>query len=196
MKFIDISVEDYSNLRSELNEFVALAKTHNHNPSKEEFDDIIKFILLYQSGTSTLCESYSSGESSSEKLLNQLYESFNLNEDEKDFDSAFGTVKTAGLAAGAGALAAGVGAAILISYLFKRKKVRKSIEAEFEPDFQRLKTYEKINSLKAELHELKEEKGEPKTKTPGLTKVAATSKASTKDTEEPKKKPKKQKIKK
>jgi len=168
MKFIDVSIEDYSNLRSELNEFVVLAKTHNYNPSKEEFDDIIKFILLYQSGTSTLCESYSSGESSSEKLLNQLYESFNLTEDEKDFDSAAATATTAvkGAAAGIGMAAVGIGA--LIAFLFKRGKIKKSVEKEFKPEMDRLESYKTINKLKAELHKLEGGEGEFNASLPGM----------------------------
>ena len=105
-----INYDEYNSLRGELNEFVVLCKKYNYTPSKNDFDDIIRFILLQSgSGSTTLCESY---EINPFKLLSHLYESYEFNESDfinegdggKDFDSATGTVTTGVKAAAAGAV--------------------------------------------------------------------------------------------
>ena len=46
MKLIKQST--YTYLQNELNEFVVLCKSQNYRPIKDDFDDIIKFLLLEQ----------------------------------------------------------------------------------------------------------------------------------------------------
>lgn len=145
-----IKTEEYLELRSELNEYVVLCNKYNYTPSKSEFDDIIRFILLYQNGGTTLCENY---ELNPFKLLNHLYESYGFDESnvvleagegqtpydpEKDFDSAYGSVKTGVAMAGVAAAAAVVGAAKLIQYFFKKKKIKKACDAELEAEKKKL----------------------------------------------------------
>ncbi len=61
-----INLDHYSELRSELNEFVTLCNSYNYRPTKSDFDEITKFILLYHSGGATMCESVD------ENMINKL----------------------------------------------------------------------------------------------------------------------------
>jgi hypothetical protein len=138
-----ITSEEYSIVREELNEFVVLCSKNKYNPTKEDFKDIIDFLLLYNGASTTLCESV---------LLNSLYEEFySINESDydpsKDFDSAVGMVG----AAATGALAIGAIGVYKtgqwIKFLFKRGKVKKSVQDEFKGEEQKLKEYELLNKL-------------------------------------------------
>jgi len=167
-----ISPQEYSDLRSELNEFVVLCKSHKYRPDGSDFHDIINFLLLYNdaAGGSRLCESY---EENSDKIVNHLFESFKEEieaidevsfkgdseyDNSKDFDTATGSVITAGKMALSGAVIGTVATAQVVTYLFKRRKVRKMTEKELEAEMDKLAGYEKLTQLKKKLAELK---GEP-----------------------------------
>ena len=179
MKLIKQST--YSYLQNELNEFVVLCKSQNYRPIKDDFDDIIKFLLLYQSGTTTLCESVEVDSF----LIDYLYESLVIerggDEDHIDreqvyddaVDAAGKAAKTAVAgAAGAGALAlTGVkGVSSWISYLFKKGKVTKAVNDELSIELERLKEYEQLYQIKVKKWKLEGEKGDkPKAEIPGIS---------------------------
>ena len=157
-----INYDEYNSLRGELNEFVVLCKKYNYTPSKNDFDDIIRFILLQSgSGSTTLCESY---EINPFKLLSHLYESYEFNESdvinedelsgEKDFDSATGTVTTGVKAAAAGAAVGALAVGAFISYLFKRGKIKKMVKAELEAELNKLKGWNELADLRNKLAKL------------------------------------------
>ena len=176
-----IHYDEYNYLRGELNEFVVLCKKYNYTPSKNDFDDIIRFILLQSSsGSTTLCESY---EINPFKLLSHLYESYDFNESDvinegddeaytKDFDSATGTVTTGVKAAAAGAAVGALAVGAFISYLFKRGKIKKMVKAELDAELKKLKGWTELANLRTELGK---RKGETSVKIdwPGMAKGSA-----------------------
>ncbi len=107
-------------IQEELKEYERLCAEYNHSPAKEEFEDIVKFILMHSgSATGALSESIS------ESNMNYLFESFNekmeplleahLETDgEAEFDTAVGAVKTVAKTAGALALGGVIGAGIFV----------------------------------------------------------------------------------
>ena len=178
-----INQEQYNELQSELNEYVILCNQYKYVPSKSEFDDIIKLILLYgQSGGTTMCESY---ELNPFKLLNHLYESYGfdektrekLNEEgegqipydpEKDFESAYGSVKTGAAFAVAGAAIAAVAVGVYIAYLFKKSKIKGAVQKEMDAELKKLEGYQKLAELKKELITI-DVKASRKINFPGMT---------------------------
>jgi hypothetical protein len=164
-----ISPIEYSALSDELNEFVTICNKYNYRPSKEEFQEVINFLLLFQSGTATLCESY---------LLDSLYEEKeNLFETtynpEKDYDSASGIVGTAVKATGAAALAGAIGVGMFVQYLFKKGKVKAAATKEADTMTKKLQPYEVIYQKRAELAKLKGETFDGIGKLPGITEAPA-----------------------
>ena len=162
-----INYDEYNSLRVELNEFVVLCKKYNYTPSKNEFDDAIRFILLQSSTGTALCESY---EINPFKILNHLYESFEFDKSlvidesgqdpytgEKDFDSAVGTVTTGAKMAGAAALGGAVAVGVFISYLFKKGKVKKMVKAELDAELNKLQGWQKLAEERNKLAKLKGE---------------------------------------
>jgi hypothetical protein len=202
MKLIDPN--EYLLLREELNEFVTLCNRYNYTPSKDEFDDVIRFILLQQGGgASHLCESY---ELNPFKLLNNLYESFEFDESnyideagtgsiyepEKDFDSAVGSVTTGAKMAVAGAAITAVAVGVYIAYLFKKSKVKKAVNKEKDAEIKKLEGFAKLSELKKKLKSL-DPKASTKIKLPGSTKGEAKPAAKTPEKPEAKPKPDKKK---
>ena len=175
-----INYDEYNSLRDELNEFVVLCNKYNHTPSKNDFDDIIRFILLQSgSGTTTLCESY---EMNPFKILTHLYESYNFNEDdvineagegqepytgERDFDSAMGSATSAVTTAAAGAAIGAVATGVFISYLFKRGKVKKLVQSELDAELNKLSGWQALADKINQLAKL-EGKGSIKISWPGM----------------------------
>lgn len=160
-----INLEHYSELRSELNEFVQLCNVHNYKPTKSDFDEITKFILLYHSGGSTLCESID------DSVIENLYESFSLNETdanwEGDWDSAVGTIKSIGTgvaktaaAAVATAAVGAITAGMYIKYLFKKLKVSMAVSKEKKIVMEQIKQHKKLYELKVKKWELEGKKGD------------------------------------
>lgn len=170
-----LNQDQYDELRTELNEYAILCNQYKYVPTKSEFDDIIRFILLYQNGGTTLCESY---ELNPFKLLNHLYESYGfVNEEgegqipynpEKDFESAYGSVKTGAAFAVAGAAIAAVAVGVYIAYLFKKSKIKGAVQKEMDAEMKKLEGYQKLAELKKELITL-DVKASRKINFPGMT---------------------------
>jgi hypothetical protein len=156
MKLINIDFETYSSIRTELNEYMVICNTYNYIPTKEDFTDIVNFILLYTNGGATLCESMDNF-----NLVDRLYESYDLNEGswdtEKEFDTAVGTVNAVAKGAGLALL----GTAAYVGYLFKKVKVMVNVAKEKKIIKNRIKNYEKLHKLKIKKWELEGGEGEP-----------------------------------
>lgn len=167
MKLINIDFETYSSLRTELNEFIVICNSYNYTPTKNDFQEIIDFILLYNSGGTTLCESVD------ESVVNKLYESFELNEGswntEKEFDNAVGAVNAIGSFAIGTTIAGAVGVGMYMKYLFKKIKVAMSVAKEKKIVTNRIKNYKKLFDLKVEKWKLEgSDKDFPQMKIPPL----------------------------
>ena len=160
---------EYSDLRSELNEFVILCKTQNYRPVQEDFNEIIKFLLLNHTAVGHMCESF---EENPNSIVNHLFESFNEDiesidevafkgdssyDNSKDFDTATGMVGAGIKGAAAGALVGAVATGMFVQYLFKKGKVKKLIQKELDAELQKLGKYQKLHDLKKQLGK---EKGE------------------------------------
>jgi hypothetical protein len=156
MKLVNIDFETYSSIRTELNEYMVICNTYNYIPTKEDFTDIVNFILLYTNGGATLCESMDNF-----NLVDRLYESYDLNEGswdtEKEFDTAVGTVNAVAKGAGLALL----GTAAYVGYLFKKVKVMVNVAKEKKIIKNRIKNYEKLHKLKIKKWELEGGEGEP-----------------------------------
>lgn len=168
-------------IQEELREYEKLCREFNHSPAKEEFDDIVKFILM-QSGSSTGALS----ESLSERDIDYLFENFNeklgfINEahietqGEAEFDTAVGTVKTAAKTAAGLATAGALGVGIWIAYMFKKSKVKSAIKEEKATAMKILDDYAKIYQKKLELAKL-EGKEPPKAQFPSYPSGGSSSK--------------------
>jgi hypothetical protein len=165
---------EYSDLRSELNEFVILCKSQNYRPVKEDFNEVIKFLLLNHTAVGHMCESF---EANPNSIVNHLFESFNddiesieeLDEytafkgdssydNKKDFDTATGLVKTGAVVAGGAAIAGAVATGMYVQYLFKKGKVKKLVQKELDAELQKLSQYQKLSQMKQKLGDMKGEK--------------------------------------
>ena len=167
-------------IQNEIKPYKQLCLQYDYTPAQKEYEDIVRFILLF------------SGDGISESILNEssstldyLYESFieDLNEahsstdGEAEWDTAAGAaisgvkaaknaVVGAGAAAVAGATIAAVGIGIWISYMFKKGKVKKAANKEYDAAETQLNDYSKIYDLKSKKAEL-EGREAPKGDFPG-----------------------------
>jgi hypothetical protein len=167
-------------IQQELKEYERLCAEYNYSPAKEEFEDIVRFILLHQGGQTSgaMCESIS------ERDMNYLFENFNekmellleykggdgsgnpLTADgSAELDSAVGLAKTvAGKAIstaktiGAGIVIGAAAAGLYIAFLFKKGKLKGSIAKETSLEMKKLDKFQEVVNLKIELAKLK---GEP-----------------------------------
>jgi hypothetical protein len=158
-----INFNEFNLLREELNEFVVICNNYKYTPTKDEFDDVIRFILLQSgSGSATLCESY---EINPFNILNYLYESYGFSEEncineeaydpQKDTESAVGLVVAAGGAAAAGVAGAAIGIGKWIQYLFKKKKAKKACAKELDAEVSKIQMgWNKLAGLKKKLSAL------------------------------------------
>lgn len=162
---------EYSDLRSELNEFVILCKSQNYRPVQEDFNEIIKFLLLNHTAVGHMCESF---ESNPDSIVNHLFESFSEDiesideytafagdssyDNKEDFKTATGLVKTGAMVAGGAAIAGVVATGMYVQYLFKKGKVKKMIQKELDAELQKLSQYQKLAQMKQKLGDLKGEK--------------------------------------
>lgn len=161
---------EYSDLRSELNEFVILCKTQNYRPVQEDFNEIIKFLLLNHTAVGHMCESF---EENPNSIVNHLFESFNEDiesideytafagdstyDNKEDFKTATGIVKTGATVAVGAALTGAVATGMFVQYLFKKGKVRKMVQKELDAELQKLGKYQKLHDLKKDLAKKKGE---------------------------------------
>jgi hypothetical protein len=161
---------EYSDLRSELNEFVTLCKSQNYRPVQDDFNEIIKFLLLNHTAVGHMCESF---ESNPDTIVNHLFESFTEDiesideytafkgsssyDNSKDFDTATGIVKTGAAVAGGVAVAGAVATGMYVQYLFKKGKVKKLVQKELDAELQKLGKYKKLYDLKKDLAKKKGE---------------------------------------
>jgi len=161
---------EYSDLRSELNEFVILCKSQNYRPVQEDFNEIIKFLLLNHTSVGYMCESF---EANPNSITNHIFESFSEDiesideytafagdssyDNKADFATATGIVKTGAMAAGGAAIAGAVATGMYVQYLFKKGKVKKLAQKELDAELQKLGKYQKLYDLKKQLGKLKGE---------------------------------------
>ena len=166
MKLISISKEEFSDLRSEISEFITLCNENNYIPTKSEIQDILEFTITNEPSMSNIYESY---QSNPEFILNHIYESYKLNEEgfrggseydnSQDFKSAMGLAK---VATGAAVGVAVIGGFILIQYAFKKGKVRSLVQKELDLELKKLQGYKQLAELRKKLADLK---GEAREKT-------------------------------
>jgi hypothetical protein len=149
-------------IQDELKEYRKLCNAYNHSPAKQEFEDIVNFILLH-SGDG-INESIKSIEDVNESTLTYLFESFNesLNEagghlensGSEEWDSAVdatvGTAKkiTKGLVVGAALTA------LYIAFLFKRGKIKSSLKQEQALEMKKLDQFGELAKLKTQYAEM------------------------------------------
>ncbi len=143
-------------IQEELKEYRKLCNQFKHSPAQQEFDEIVKFILLY-SGNGGMYESIEFEDSD----INQyLFENFK--ESLNEFEAGDSTASTA--------IKAGIDSAKSIGtwvvYFFKKGKVKKFGEKEFKLSSKLLDEYEQIYKLKLKKAEL-EGKDAPKADYPG-----------------------------
>jgi hypothetical protein len=171
---------EYSDLRSELNEFVILCKSQNYRPVKEDFNEVIKFLLLNHTAVGHMCESF---ESNPDSITNHLFESFTEDiesideytafkgdseyDNKADFDTATGLVKTGAMVAGGAAIAGAATAGMYVVYLFKKGKIKKLVQKELDAEMNKLGQYKKLAAMRKKLGQLKGEAA-AKTEFPGM----------------------------
>lgn len=149
-------------IQEELKEFQRLCAEYNHSPAKEEFEDIVKFILL-QSGSATGALS----ESVSEFDMDYLFENFKERlepllegsaietDGEAEWDTAVGTVNSVAKKVGASIVLGAATAGLYIAFLFKKGKIKGSIEKEKSLEMKKIDKFQDIVDLKVELSKLK-----------------------------------------
>lgn len=162
-------------VQEELKAYKNLCAQYNYSPAKDEFEDIVKFILLYHGGQGGAM--LESNESVSDIDLNYLYETFMsslslemLNEaakggngealevdGEAEFDTAVGTVNTVVKKVGATLLVGAATAGLYIAFLFKRGKLKGSLAKEQALEMKKIDKFQEIVNLKVKLAELKDE---------------------------------------
>jgi len=171
-------------IRPDLIEYRELCSKFGYQPSKEEYEETLKFLLLFHTGIGHTCESsevdffYENMEMHLlENNINEsLFESALIAEDSntvadvaKEKDAALGLVAAAGMgAAGAGA-AAVVGVGMFISYLMKKGKVKSAVKSELSGMMKKLDPFQIIYKKSEELAKLKGETFDGIGKLPGVS---------------------------
>jgi len=144
-------------IQNEMKDYRKLCTQYNYTPAQKEYEEIVRFLLLF------------SGDGISESVINEnsssydyLYESFieDLNEahaevdGEAEFDTAAGAAISTtkkiigGLAVGAALTG------IYIAFLFKKGKIKSSLEQERKLELEKLKGFKKVAKLQIKLAEL------------------------------------------
>jgi hypothetical protein len=150
-------------IQEELKEYQRLFAEFKHSPAKEEFEDIVNFILT-QSGSATGALS----ESISEKDMSYLFESFKEKleplfeahvetDGEAEFDTAVGAVTSVAKKAGAAIVVGAATAGLYIAFLLKKGKIKGSIAKENSLEMKKIDKFQDIVDLKVELAKLKGE---------------------------------------
>jgi hypothetical protein len=154
-------------IQQELKEYQDLCRQYNYSPAKKEFDEIVKFILLYSGNgiyESTKLE---------ENVSDYLFENFQFKLNEA-FEAGDDTASTAvGLAGDVGKGAVGLAAVgaekigTWITYFWKKGKVKKFADKPFQMSNKLLDEYGQIYKLKVKKAELEGKKEMPKADFPG-----------------------------
>ena len=156
-------------IRPDLIEYRELCSKFGYQPSKEEYEETLKFLLLFHTGIGHTCESNEVDffyENLDMHLLENninesLIESTLLLEDGANLsgekDSAIGLIQQGGKVATGAAVIGAVGVAILIQYLFKKGKVKSAAKAELSASMKKLEPYQELYNAKKELAALKGE---------------------------------------
>lgn len=148
---IPVNLSDFSDIRDELNEYFTLCNKHNYIPTQDDVQDIVNFLLLFQTGVGHMCESDSYLFKYLTKGHQIITEAEKTTYDPtKDTESVTGTIKAAGM--GAGIAVAGIG--IFIAYLFKRGKVKKAVKNEVKAEMNFYKKYAAVAKLKKKVADI------------------------------------------
>jgi hypothetical protein len=159
-------------VQEELKKYQELCNQYNHSPAKKEFEDIVNFILL-QSGNGTgIYES-------NDFTVDYLYENFlqGLNEARLETDGAAEFDTAAGAAIGAAKSVMkglAVGAAltgVYLAFLFKRGKLKSTLDNEKKIEMDKLNSFKKIIDLSVQVAKIK---GEAPPKLTSLTQPSTT----------------------
>jgi len=154
-------------IQEELKEYQRLCGEFNHSPAKEEFEDIVNFILT-QSGSATGALS----ESISESDMNYLFESFKERlepllergggggghieaDGEAEWDTAVGAVNNIAKKVGTGIVVGAATAGLYIAFLLKKGKIKGSIAKENSLEMKKIDKFQDVVDLKVELAKLK-----------------------------------------
>lgn len=175
-------------LRPELQQYRDLCNKYGYQPNKEEFEDIVNFLLLYHTGIGHTCESsdvdrlYSLLEmdllenSIDQELLHSdmINEGSNTYADlSKEKDTALGMIGLGVATAGGIAVAGAAAAGMFIQFLFKRGKVKGLAKAELAATMKKLEPYQLIYKKKQELAKLKGEDFDGIGSLPGIPEAPA-----------------------
>lgn len=161
-------------IRPDLIEYRELCSKFGYQPSKEEYEETLKFLLLFHTGIGHTCESNEIDFFYEDLEMHLLENNVNLNllestilneagdsgafaDAAKEKDTALGLISGAGMAATGLALAGVVGAGILIQYLFKKGKVKGQAAGELAATMKKLEPYQELYDAKKELAALKGE---------------------------------------
>lgn len=159
-------------VQEELKKYQELCNQYNHSPAKKEFEDIVNFILL-QSGTSgDIFESNSD-------TIDYLYENFIKGLDEAqistdgaaEFDTAAGAAIGAAKTVMKGLVVGAALTGVYIAFLFKRGKLKASLDNEKKIEMDKLNSFKKIIDLSVQVAKIK---GETPPKLTSLTQPSTT----------------------
>ena len=171
-------------IRPDLIEYRELCSKFGYQPSKEEYEETLKFLLLFHTGIGHTCESREVDffyENLEMHLLENninvsLLESALIMEDTntvanaaKEKDTALGLVAAAGVGAAGVGTAAVVGVGMFISYLMKKGKVKSAVKSEFGVMMKKLDPFQIIYKKSEELAKLKGETFDGIGKLPGVS---------------------------
>lgn len=170
-------------IRPDLVEYRELCSKYGYQPNKEEYEEMLKFLLLFHTGIGHTCESHEVDFFYNEMEMHLLENNLNESLLENDFlnedgafanpaaekDTALGLITAAGVgAAGLGAAAA-VGVGMFISYLMKKGKVKSAVKEELSTMMKKLEPFQVIYKKSEELAKLKGETFDGIGKLPGVS---------------------------
>ena len=151
-----VTKSDYFFIQEELKDLVDICKENDYKPTKEDVFECIEFLTEEDEnfiGFKYVLES-------NDYTLNLIYEGvikeFTGYRGASDYDNAkdWEALKKGTVAAGAMAGAAVLGAGAWISYLFKKRKLKKMCQKQSEMNVDKLKSYGNLLAMKKKLAEL------------------------------------------
>jgi hypothetical protein len=160
-------------IRPDLKGYRDICSRYGYQPSKEEYEEVLKFLLLFHTSIGHTCESkdvdFLYNEMEMHLLENNINESVLIDDIilergegsfadlSKEKDAALGLLTAAGVAAAGTAVLGAVAAGVLIQYLFKKGKVKAAAQAELAASMKKLEPYQELYNAKKELAALKGE---------------------------------------